>query len=188
MLEKIIDSICPVSRRSLEEIEALIKFRSLDKRELFIQEGKRDDKEYFVLQGICRSYLLNPKGEEITISFYTSDSVIAPNVTRTNQGLSLLNFQALTDLKLAVINVAGFDQLRTENTEVRNFGNAVLQNELYRKTEKEIGLASLTAKDRLLKFRKDFPMLENRLLHSDIASYLGITNISLSRLRKELKE
>lgn len=187
MLEKIIDSIYPVSRKSLEEIEALLELRNFEKRELFIREGKRDDKEYFVLEGVCRSFLLNPKGEEITISFYASDSVIAPNMTRINQGLSLLNFQALTELKLAIIDVAQFDQLRTENTEVRNFGNAVLQDELYRKTEKEVGLASLTARDRLLKFRKDFPMLENRIPHSDIASYLGITNISLSRLRKELK-
>jgi CRP-like cAMP-binding protein len=54
------------------------------------------------------------------------------------------------------------------------------------KVEKEIGLASLTAKERLLSFRQQFPMFENLISHPDIASYLGITNISLSRLRKEL--
>ena len=52
--------------------------------------------------------------------------------------------------------------------------------------DKEIGLASLTAKGHLIKFRNQFPMLENFIPHSDIASYLGITNILLSRLRRDL--
>ncbi len=73
-----------------------------------------------------------------------------------------------------------------ENIEIRTFGNLVLQNELKSKVEKEIGLASLSAKERLIEFRKKYKILENFVPHTDIASYLGITNISLSRLRKEL--
>ena len=94
------------------------------------------------------------------------------------------NFQALTDLKLATINAKAFREQIRHNAEIRDFANTVLKNELLQKMEKEIGLASLTAKERLLKFREQFPMLENLISHADIASYLGITNVSLSRLRK----
>jgi CRP-like cAMP-binding protein len=73
-----------------------------------------------------------------------------------------------------------------EVLEIRNFANTVLQNELLAKIDKEIGLASLSAKDRLLHFRNKYPLLENIIPHPDIASYLGITNISLSRLRRDL--
>jgi hypothetical protein len=52
--------------------------------------------------------------------------------------------------------------------------------------EKEIGMASQTAKERLIKFREDYPILENLIPHTTISTYLGITNISLSRLRNEL--
>jgi CRP-like cAMP-binding protein len=55
-----------------------------------------------------------------------------------------------------------------------------------KKVEKEIGLASFTAKKRLIRFREQYALLENLIPHTDIATYLGITNISLSRLRKEL--
>jgi len=84
------------------------------------------------------------------------------------------------------MNAKEFESLMIENIEIRHFGNTVLQNELISKVEKEIGLASLTAKERLIEFRKKYRLLENLIPHTNIASYLGITNISLSRLRKDL--
>ena len=79
-----------------------------------------------------------------------------------------------------------FESLMIENIEIRNFANTVLQNELRIRVDKEIGLASLSAKERLIVFRTLYKSLENRIPHTEIASYLGITNISLSRLRREL--
>lgn len=79
-----------------------------------------------------------------------------------------------------------FLNLMIQNLEIRNFGNSILLNELIKKTEKEISLGSLSAKDRLINFRNEYSLLENLIPHSIIASYLGITNVSLSRLRKEI--
>ena len=95
-------------------------------------------------------------------------------------------FQASTDLEIATINASDFQNLMITNSEIRNFANTVLQNELILKVEKEIGLASLSAKERLIKFRERYKILENLIPHTEIASYLGITNISLSRLRRDL--
>ncbi len=79
-----------------------------------------------------------------------------------------------------------FLNLMIEDIEIRNWGNAILLNELILKTEKEMALASQTAKERLIRFRNEFGILENLIAHPIIASYLGITNVSLSRLRTEL--
>lgn len=186
MIEEIINSIYPMSTNSLKELEALIEVEAIKKGETFIKRNKRDKKEYFVLDGVCRSYLINPEGEEITISFFTSKSILSPYTTRTIEEISVLNFQALTAVKTVAIDAAKFEKLMIDNLEIRNFGNTVLRNELARKVDKEIGLASLTAKERLIEFRNQFPMLENLIPHPAIASYLGITNISLSRLRRDL--
>ena len=104
------------------------------------------------------------------------------------KGISSLNFQALTTVRLGEIDARAFEQLMVDNLEVREFGNTVLRNELQQKVQKEIGMASLTARERLLKLREDFPLLENLIPHGHIATYLGITNISLSRLRRELMD
>ena len=138
-----------------------------------------------MLDGICRSFLLNPEGEKVTISFFAENSILSPFTTRTQNGRSSINFEALTAVKLGEMDAQAFEQLMVENLEIREFGNTVLRNELRDKVEKEIGMASLTAKERLINFREKYPGLENLIPHPTISSYLGITNISLSRLRNK---
>ena len=73
-----------------------------------------------------------------------------------------------------------------EREELRGFANSVLQKELVSKSGKELQNAALTSRDRLILFRKQYKNFENLVPHSYIASFLGITNISLSRLRGNL--
>ena len=184
----IINKVSPVSEGSLDLVSDLIVIEVYEKGDVFIDRGKKNNKEYFVFEGICRSFLLSPEGEEVTISFFLEGSILSPNKTRTANQISHLNFQALTKLTVASLNADKFEQLMINHIDIREFGNMVLQNELLAKVEKEIGLASLNAKERLILFREKHHFLENLITHVDIASYLGITNISLSRLRKELME
>jgi CRP-like cAMP-binding protein len=185
-VKNIIDSIYPLSEKSFLKIEKLLEYKTFKKGEIFILKNSRDENEYFVLEGVCKSYLMNPEGEDITISFFKENSILSPHSIRTSKNISNIYFKALTNLQLAAVNAQKFEYLMIENDDVRAFANTVLHNELILKVQKEIGLASLSAKERLLAFRKKNSLLENLVPHTDIASYLGITNISLSRLRKEL--
>ena len=177
-----------MSNSSLQAIIDLAEQIEYPRGKTFIEEKKRNNNEYFVIDGIVKSYLLSPDGEEITISFFKGGSIISPFTTRTINGISNLNFKTLTEVIVGCMDARKFENLMVENLEIREFGNSVLRNELKSKVEKEIGMASLTAKDRLRKFRETYPQLENLIPHTDIATYLGITNISLSRLRRELME
>jgi len=181
----IINGVWPISGRSLDLVAELIEVESYEKGDLIIGKGKRNNKEYFVFEGVCRSFLHSPEGDEVTISYFLEGEVLSPNKTRTANQLSQLNFQALTNLTIASMDADKFEQLMIDHLDIREFGNMVLQNELLSKVEKEIGLASLSAKERLQLFRKKYHFLENLIPHTDIASYLGITNVSLSRLRKD---
>ena len=184
----LVNKVSRVSERSLDLISDLILIEVYEKGDVFIDRGKKNNKEYFVYEGVCRSFLLSPEGEEVTISYFLEGGVLSPNKTRTANQISHLNFQALTKLTVASLNADKFEQLMINHLDIREFGNMVLQNELLAKVEKEIALASLNAKERLILFREKYHFLENLISHVDIASYLGITNISLSRLRKGLLE
>lgn len=184
VIKPIITGVLPISGRSLDLVAELIEVESYEKGDLIIGKGKRNNKEYFVFEGVCRSLLHSPEGNEVTISYFLEGEVLSPNKTRTANGLSQLNFQALTQLTIASMDADKFEQLMIHHIDIREFGNMVLQNELLSKVAKEIGLASLSAKERLRLFRKKYHFLENLIPHTDIASYLGITNVSLSRLRK----
>lgn len=180
---EIIRSVTNISSTSVQSIIDLSTVSTLEKGELISKVGRRNGMEYFVIDGICKSYLHNQDGDEVTLSFFMSGSVISPHTTRVRNESSLINLRALTPVVVAAVDAHAFEELMVHNLEIRHFGNTVLRNELMDKVEKEIGLASLTAKSRLEIMRRRYPNLENLIPHSDIASYLGITTISLSRIR-----
>ncbi len=186
IVSEIINNIYSISNNSLSELLRITHFESIPSEKTFIKISTRNEYEYFALSGICRSYLINPEGEDITISFFLENSVLTPNTARTFNNYSSLNFQALTDMEIGVFNANKLVELMKINPELRSFANSVLQKELILKVKKEINNASLSAKERLIDFRKQLKSLENIIPHPLIASYLGITNISLSRLRSDL--
>ena len=183
-LIRIIKSIIPLSDTSIKEISDIVSFNNIKSGKIFLEKDKRNKSEYFLIKGICRSFLLSPDGDEITISFFNTGSILSPYVTRTINGIANMNFQALTDVTVGEMDALKFEELMVNNLDIREFGNMVLKIELQRKVQKEINLASLTAIERLHIFRKDYPGFENIVSHPTISSFLGITNVSLSRLRK----
>lgn len=187
VVKEIFKTVSPISEKSFSELSSIFKYVTYSKNELFITVGKRNVSEFIVLDGFCRSFLQNPDGYENTLSFFKKHDVLSPHIIRTKNDISLLNFQALTELYLAEFDANAFLELMINNMEIRNFGNTILKNELIRKTEKEIALASQTAAERLDSFRKEYGILENLVSHPIIASYLGITNVSFSRLRGKSK-
>jgi CRP-like cAMP-binding protein len=76
--------------------------------------------------------------------------------------------------------------LRHKYMELIKYSSLVVENELARKTQHEIFLLKKSAEERYMMFHKMYPHLENRISQYHIASYLGITPVSLSRLRKSL--
>ena len=184
-ISPIINSATSMSSKSMGKIKNLVQYINIEKGELLTKVGQRNNLEYFVIQGICKSFLYNLEGEEISLSFFMSNSIISPYTTRSNDGKSIINIRSLTNVEVATINAEKFEQLMIDDLEIRHFGNTVLRNELMEKVQKEIGLASLAGKIRLQNLRAKFPNIENLIPHTDIASYLGITTISLSRLRTQ---
>ncbi|MBL7901780.1 MAG: Crp/Fnr family transcriptional regulator [Bacteroidia bacterium] len=174
-----------LSARALKSLQPLMLLKEFSKNTVFIKAGQTNSKEYVIVQGFCRSFLQNQDGNEISFAFYKSGEVLPPHLIRTRKEKALYHFQALTELQVIEFDAAAFLNLMIEDLEIRNFGNEVLKNELLKKTTKEIALATLSAKERLEEFRKEYALLENLIPHPIIASYLGITNVSLSRLRAE---
>jgi len=184
-IRSIIDAVSPISEAAMQKLENLVQFSTITKGSDLTAVGQSNAYEYFVIDGICKSFLFNPEGEEITLSFFMSNAIISPFTTRVKNGKSLINIKALTQLEVASMNADAFEKLMVDDLEIRRFGNTVLRNELIEKVQKEIALASSPAKIRLQNLRKKFPNIENSIPHADIASYLGITTISLSRLRSQ---
>jgi CRP-like cAMP-binding protein len=184
--------LCSLVKFGLQSVRAqslfldncLVQFYT--KNSIIISADKRNQQEYFLIEGVLHRFNLNEKGENVTTGFYMGNTVVTPHSARTIKDKSLFSLEALTDVKVAEIPVAVLDNLRFTSEEFGKFGQKVIEEELSKSILTDIAYRISNAKERLSLLRQDYPNLENLIPHHVIASYLGITNVSFSRLRSEL--
>jgi CRP-like cAMP-binding protein len=156
------------------------------KNEIIFSENEKNFSEYLLLDGSLHRYNVNSDGENITTGFYMASCAIMPHSGRTIKGKNIFSLQALTYTCIAELPVTILDEWRSANEEYKTFGLKVLATELSILSFNELAYRSMKAKDRLIMLRKAYPNIENLVPHTIIASYLGITKVSFSRLRNEL--
>ncbi len=96
--------------------------------------------------------------------------------------------QALTDAAYLKVPAGRFRELLDADEYLLMVGRAIVEKEFIRGLNYEVLFRSYTAKDRLEYFRENYPNLENLIPHTVIASFLGITPVSFSRLRGEMSK
>lgn len=185
-LEEVINSVYPLPAAFSKLIAEECTIKEIAKKQVITETGSINRSEYFLIEGIIHRYSLVEDGEIITTGFYYGPSTIMPNFVRTSDGKSIFSMQALTDVTLAELPVARLDFLQDTYPTIRRWAHKVIELKLKKNFLNEIQFRSSSAKKRLAHLRKEFPNIENMVPHSCIASYIGITPVSFSRLRKEL--
>lgn len=139
--------------------------------------------EYILLDGRIVSSILDPDGRGVCVGMYLGPCVVTPLVARSVEGVSLVSLEATTDCLVAEIDGAALTELMLKDEPIRDWANTVLRRELGKKTDREWCLAALRGADRLVWFRDRYAGFEEVFGHTLIASFLGITPVTLSRLR-----
>ena len=166
-----------------EGFAAQWKRKRLNKAEQVTRQGQPETDEYVLLEGRLTSSIGDPEGKEVCVGFYVGPCVVTPNIARTRDSVSLVSIAASTDVSLARIDRDLLSNLMISSQPIRNWANAVLRDALNQKAEREWCLAALGGAERLNWFRQTFPNYEDIFAHTLIASFLGITPVTLSRLR-----
>lgn len=183
LFTQVFNKYAPISPKVLEMLFPLFDIYTIENGNEIVSQGKINSKEYFLLSGILREFTFGENGNETTLDFYLGDSIIVPNFCRTINNRSILTVQAQTESVVAEIDATVFRNTRNEYTEISEFSSSVIMNLYKSKLQKQIFHATKSGKGKLEQLRKDFPGIENQIPLPYIASYLGITNVSLSRLR-----
>jgi len=176
----------PVSDTTTKIVFAQCSIKTFLKNETIARESRADPFEHFLLSGILHSYSVSADLEEVTTRIFLPQTVITPHIVRTLEGRSIQYLGCLLDAVIVTIPFKVFNSLMQEYGDLRAFGYKVVETELSLKTKREVSLLTLTAKERLMKFRKEYDNLENIIPHSIISGFLGITPVSFGRLRNEL--
>jgi CRP-like cAMP-binding protein len=194
MLTQELDQLIAILRSLInlpedEAIKATNLFQTyhLKRGEFFIRAGDVPKTIGFVISGILRLYYVNCEGTECTKSFCAENSFVAAYSALLLEQPSRLFIQTLEDAKLLVADYSAYRSL-CENSACWQALNCKIAEILFIKKEKrESALLLDDAKTRYLSFQAEYPDLETRLKQHHIASYLGITPVTLSRIRSQLK-
>ncbi|GAB3516713.1 Crp/Fnr family transcriptional regulator [Emticicia fontis] len=171
-----------------EEAKVLLLLRpvKIARGEYYIREGQVPKKFAFVEKGLFRYSYINTKGTEFTKNFILENNFISAYSAMISQQPSRMFIEALEDSYVYDISYHDWLELKKGHPCWNEFLVVILEKAFSTKEIRERDLLLLEAQERYDIFKKEFPTLENRIKQHLIASYLGISPISLSRIRNKL--
>lgn len=156
------------------------------KGEVLARQGEETSREIMLLNGKITSQIFDSDGRGVCVGLHVSPGIVTPHIARTRNNVSLVTLNVVEDATIATLNADDLLTMMLRSPEIREWANGLLREELSRKTEREWCLAALGGADRLEWFRERYPNYEGLFAHHQIASFLGMTPVSFSRLRAKL--
>lgn len=159
----------------------------LDKDELYWEAGKTVRQIGFITDGIIRVYYYNDKGEAITRYFIDENHLILPGSDIDETFIPSEYLSAVTPCKLVGFSKQDWKTVSETIAGWESIVHKIILQHHNEKVARRSVLVSQDATTRYLEFIEKYPDLANRVPLSFIASYLGITQSSLSRIRKNIR-
>ncbi len=144
------------------------------------------DRLFFVNRGLLRIYYLSADGREFNKSFITENMFAGSFSAFRGQSRAVCGVQALEETQLLAAKYRDFAAFYDRHPVFDRLGRLVLEWLLVRKEQREQSFLLGSAKDRFLDFAAHAPELVGRVPQYHLASYLGIAEVSLSRLKRGL--
>lgn len=177
-----INALYPLSDDTIRTLKDKVTLCHFPKKHKLIEAGKFCKSAYFIEQGMTRSYWL-VNGEEITTSFACEGSIVFSMDELYYGKISEEYVETLEDVVAYKISLTDLLRLFETNIEMANWGRIIHQNEYRRLHRSHKDCLTLSAKERYEEFKQQFPEVCQRVQLGYVASYLGITLPTLSRLR-----
>jgi len=179
------NSISPITPEAWKDLQLLLEPIVLKKNEYLVREGSRVSHCYLQTEGIVRVFY-NKDGNEYNKTFFIPGMFPTPLTALLSDAPSALSFQALIPSKLIRFSYPEFRALFDKHPCLEQLLLCILEREWIKKERHDIQMVTNDATTNYMIFREQYPDLENLIPQYHIASYLGITPIQLSRIRRQL--
>lgn len=178
-----IRTIARVSPEAVQRISSSFTRKELPRKTLLFEEGQPVNSLYFIEKGLIRMYYINRQGKDITFGFYAEQHFVSIAESFFGQVPSRYYLELLEN---SVVYALGRNELLAlirEFPEIMEIENYVLRYFLLKASERTIALQFQTAEERYYTLAESQPTILQRAPLGAIASYLGITQETLSRIR-----
>jgi CRP-like cAMP-binding protein len=174
-----------VSQKSAEEIAAIFSPRHLNKNDFLFKEGRVCNEYVFLEKGFVRAFAYDTEGNDVTTNFHSAGQVVFEVSSFFNRTASKENYMALVDCEGWMITYDQLNSLFHSRPEFREFGRSVLVKGFSALKIRMLSMITETAEQRYSALLNANPEIFQQAALKHIASYLGITDTSLSRIRKD---
>lgn len=179
-------ALAVISDADLETIAGHFECRLLAKDKVLLQEGAHCDVWGFVYSGLLRIYSHKSDGDEYTSWFVKEGEFFTEFVSFFKQTPSLENFVALEDTEVATVNAATLQKLIDDYPVFEKFVRLIYQETIINIKEDMLYKIHLNAQNRYLRFMQTRPDIVGRVPLKHIATYIDITESTLSRIRRKI--
>lgn len=187
-LKEFLQTISPISDEEFDNSKHSFLEVHLKKGDFFVQQGKISRQIAYINKGALRTFYLNNKAEEITSCFCTENNLTTSYKSFILQEPSLLSIQALEYTVLFVIEYDKLQKLYSTSIAWQNIGRRIAEKEYFIMEQYASVLNNESAKEKYLRLLNEQPAVLQKASVEDIATYLGVTRRTLSRIRQEISK
>lgn len=182
-----ISKFATLKESEIKDILSILQFKTFKKGTVLLEEGKATKICHFVLKGCVRQYYLMD-GIEKTTNFFTEGEPVAPYEGNFEGRPSKYYLECLEDCILTVDSPGGEEAFFAMFPQLRTARNAATEHEWSKSQDRFTSFILNSPEERYLELLKTRPDLLDRVPQYQLASYLGVTPESLSRIRKRIME
>ncbi len=186
LLHKKILELISISDEEFDFCKTLFQPKKLRKKQYLLQEGDVCKYNTFVSQGLLRSYTIDDKGTEHILQFAFEGWWIGDISSFLTEKPSLFNIEALEPCELLLLTKPSMDLLFEKIPAFERYFRILIQNNLIATQRRLMGTLSETAEEKYTNLINNYPGCPQRIPQHMIASYLGITRETLSRIRSQM--
>lgn len=178
-----IKSSTTLSSKAEQYVISIAKEKLVSKGDVLIGQGQAVKNTYFVKEGCIRSYCIDKNGKEHTLQFAIKNWWISDFIAIYTNELSTLTIECITDSNIIEFNAEKLNGIYSIFPEFEAFQRKNLERHVVSLHKRILNQLQLTAAERYELFLHQYPDIEQYTPNYHIASYLGITQQSLSRIR-----
>jgi len=174
-----------ISSEIEDKLKEFIIEKKLIKGEIILSDNSIKKEHIFVVSGCLRSFYKTENGKEHTIQFAVKNWWISDYMTLYSNEKSVLSIESLTHSKVLIINNDKLDEFYKEFPDFEVFQRKNFEKRIATLQKRILSLLALSAAEKYNQFINNYEVFEKVIPNYQIASFLGITPQSLSRIRKE---